>query len=281
MTGMKRAVGLTSDGCHFGDHDHICWAFEDRSDFVTRAIEFLADGLRRGLRVAYVAPASPAALERELAPLGDVPGLLTDRRLLIASLLQMYPSGSVIDPDHQVEEYRRAARTAVADGFRGFRVAAEATPLAQSPAQHDAFTRYEHRVDRMMAAEPFSAMCGYDAAVLGAEGIAGLACLHPAEGGHRSPFHLFARDGERLALAGELDLASDELFRWALDRAGRRPPAAIDLGDVAFIDHRALIALERWAQQSEDDIALERATPTVGKVVAALGLARLRVEAAT
>lgn len=275
---MKRAVGVVTDGRSLGDHDHVCWIFDDRAAFVERALEFLADGLRLGLRIAYVGSRPAADLAGELSPLGDVAGLVAGERLAIASLPEMYPSGSVIDPGHQVEMYRRATREAVAAGFDGLRVAADATQMVMTPAQRDAFTRYEHRIDRMMAVEPFSALCGYDAHVLGADGMAELACLHPLEGGHRSPFHLFALDAGRLALAGEFDLAGHELFRWALGRTERRPPDLhIELGEVAFIDHRSLLTLDEWAQATGGDIILEQARPMVRRMASTLGLTRLHL----
>lgn len=281
MTPMNRAVGAVLDIRRLGDHDHVCWSFEDRADFVEGALAFLDEGLRRRLQVAYVGARPVPELAAELAPLGDVAGLVAGGSVVIDSLPAMYPSGSVIDPDHQVDEYRRATRAALSAGFKGFRVAAEATAMVETPAQRDAFTRYEHRVDLMMATEPFSALCGYDTGVLGDAGVAELACLHPVDGGHASPFHFFARDRERLALAGEFDLAGHDLFRWALSRtAGLDDTLHIDIGDVDFIDHRALVLLDTWAAQQSGAVVLERATPTVRRLASVLGLERLRVTVA-
>jgi DcmR-like sensory protein len=43
--------------------------FDDHADFRAAAVEFLADGLARGLRVRYIAAGDEQSLRAELAPL--------------------------------------------------------------------------------------------------------------------------------------------------------------------------------------------------------------------
>jgi hypothetical protein len=81
---MNRVVGAVSDLRRLGDHDHVCWVFEDRADFVEAAVTFLDEGLRRGLQVAYVGPWSIPDLAGELAPLGDVARLTAGGSVVIA-----------------------------------------------------------------------------------------------------------------------------------------------------------------------------------------------------
>ncbi|WP_410574308.1 MEDS domain-containing protein [Amycolatopsis sp. cmx-4-61] len=57
----------------------------------------------------------------------------------VASVDATYTTGTVVDPAGQVELYATATAEALAAGFTGFRVAAEATSLVRTPAQLDAF----------------------------------------------------------------------------------------------------------------------------------------------
>jgi hypothetical protein len=77
-----------------------------------------------------------------------------------------------------VDTYLQATEQALSAGYRGLRVAADATDLARTRAQRDAFVRYEHLIDQGMADVPFSAMYAYDRRVLG-EAASELACAHP------------------------------------------------------------------------------------------------------
>ncbi len=40
-SGASQSVGRS--------HSHLCWVFDDHADFRAAAVEFLADGLARGL----------------------------------------------------------------------------------------------------------------------------------------------------------------------------------------------------------------------------------------
>ncbi|MDQ3756598.1 MAG: MEDS domain-containing protein [Actinomycetota bacterium] len=276
-----REPGAADGAAGSSFHDHVCWVFDHRADFVGKAVEFLAEGRRRGHRLAYVGSQPTDVLLADLAPLGDVQALIDSDALCVASITQMYPAYAAIDPFEQVGSYRRATAEALRAGFTGFRVAADATDLVLTDAQRDAFTRYEHLVDRLMATTPFSAMCGYDRNAVGERGAAELACLHPLGGDDdEPPFHLFAADGDRLGLSGEIDAASEPLLRWALTRVDQSPgeELRIDARHLAYVDHRALLVLDRRARDSRVPIVLEGATPTTRKVASMLQLAGVQVE---
>jgi hypothetical protein len=117
---------------------------------------------------------------------------LRDDALQVVSLDSTYTTGTVVDPAAQVQLYAAATAEALDAGFTGLRVAAEVTQLVRTPAQLDAFARYEHLVDRYMATHPMSAMCSYDRGELGDDVIAQLACMHPCAHAGAAPFHLHA-----------------------------------------------------------------------------------------
>ncbi|GAA1641590.1 MEDS domain-containing protein [Catellatospora bangladeshensis] len=245
---MRRSGFVDAVG-GLGRHDHVCWAFETPGEFRASAGRFLADGLAAGLRVLYLAE---AARQTDLDHVG---GFAAARATGAAQVqdLGIYDTGLQLDPAAQVRAYAQATEQALAAGYRGLRVAAEATPLVRTPAQLDAFTRYEHLVDRYMTAHPFSAMCGYHCGELSAAAIAELAGMHPVASRASAPLRLFAsaEPGVGAALAGEIDVSGHALLRTALHRADPAPDGdelVIDARELAFIDHRGLFQLVEHAR---------------------------------
>ena len=261
---------------------HLCWVFDDHADFRAAAVEYLADGLARGLRVRYIAAGDEESLRAELAPLER---LEEARRPGVVEVLPVSGSyaGSArcVDARTQVELYADDTRTAVADGFTGLRVAADVTALVRTPAQLDAFARYEHQVDRYITLAPFSALCGYQRSELGDDTVMQLACLHPGGSAEQAPFRLHATPDADLALSGELDLTTVDLFAAVVDRTGlhdRGSEVVVDATGLDFADHRNLLVLERIADRHGRCVVLRTARHWPERLVAALGLTRVRVE---
>ncbi|GAA1300951.1 MEDS domain-containing protein [Saccharothrix xinjiangensis] len=271
-----RTSGVLHATRGLGLHDHICWPYDDPAEFRRRAVEFLADGLALGQRCWYVSEGPTEELLSHVAELGAA---LDSGALRVVSIDDTYGDGGAVTPAEQVATYAAATRAALADGFSGLRVAAEATPMVRGDEALDAFCRYEHLVDRYMAGEPFAAMCAYDRTELPASAIGQLACLHPASGTGGSPFRLYAVPHARVALDGELDLESRDDFTRALDRADLRAgggPVVVDGSSLEFIDHHALFALSRAA---DGDVVLRTRRSAPARLAALVGVPGLRVEA--
>ncbi|OJF11217.1 DcmR-like sensory protein [Couchioplanes caeruleus] len=255
MTGPPRAGG------------HVCLSYDEPAAFEAAARDFLAEGVAAGERVWYLAPAPPRdwSFRPELVRLGD-----------------HYPEAGVIDPAAGVAAYAAATERALADGYLGLRVAAEATPLVRTPDQLDAFARYEHLVDRYMRGAPFSALCGYDRVTLGDEAVDELACLHPVSA---APFRLFAlAPGPADAgLAGELDWETHDLFARALARADPRPASGewvIDADRLTFIHHGCLLHLDAYARAQGLTAVLRTRSVAPALLATLMDLTALRVESA-
>ncbi len=245
---------------------HVCLAFDSRAELESQARDFLAAGEAAGQRVVFVAADAPFAA------------------LPFVALSDTYRDGAVVDPVAQVAAYAAAAEAAVAAGYTGLRVVADATPLVRTPAQLDAFARYEFRVDRYMRDHPFTAMCAYDRAELGDDVIAQVACMHSAS--HAEvPFRLHAcPPGEGgAALTGELDLTGHDLLTATLRRADLAPDGGevvLQARGLRFADHRALVHLHDYAEERRTTVVLRGASGATGRLAALLDLPRLRVEAA-
>jgi MEDS: MEthanogen/methylotroph, DcmR Sensory domain/STAS domain len=276
-------VGDTGEGRGVRrSHIHLCQVFDGRTEFSAAAVAFLADGLARGRRVRYVADGHPDELRSDITALTRLPEAQRPGAVEVAPVRGSYAGpNACVDASTQVEAYAGDTTSALADGFTGFRVAAEVTMLVRTPAQLDAFARYEHQADRLMARAPFSAMCGYQRSELGDDAVTQLACLHPGGGGEQAPFRMHATAGADIALSGELDLTTVDLFAGSLDRTGVADGAGevvIDASGLEFADHRNLLVLERMADRYGRSVVLHTSRRWPVRLVAALALSRVRVE---
>lgn len=179
--------------------------------------------------------------------------------------------------------YATATEQAVAAGYTGLRVAADATTLVRTPEQLDAFARYEHLIDRYMLTAPFSALCAYQRSQVGEESIAALACMHPGANPDATSFwlHATAERGCAAAIGGELDLATRDLLEPALRRADLQPhdgELILDVTRLTFIDHRSLLQLAGHATNSGHRLVLRTAHPGPSHLTKALGLTNVHVE---
>ncbi|MFI5836284.1 MEDS domain-containing protein [Micromonospora sp. NPDC051300] len=262
-------------------HGHVCLVYDDPATLHARAVEQLGIGLAAGEQVWLVGPEEPAAVARRLA---SVPGFTAAHRsgaVRLHRVDETYRRDEVVDPEAQVRAYVRATEEALGAGHTGLRVLAEATDLVRTPAQRDAFARYEHRVDHWIRHRPMAAVCAYDRRVLGDAAIAELACLHPVTNAD-VPFRLHAADGDAVAaLTGELDPTDEHLFATALERADPRPVAGrlvLDATDLRFVDHRALLRLGEHARRHDAVAVLRTRRRATARLVALLDLAEVRVE---
>ncbi|WP_051385348.1 MEDS domain-containing protein [Actinokineospora inagensis] len=261
---------------------HLCWAFTDRDEFAARAREFMAEGLGEGKRVCLIAPGTVEELVGDLRDLPDFDEQWDRGAVQVRSLDGVYGAGVVVDPDEQVRVYHAETQAAVAAGFTGLRVAANTTELVRTPAQLAAFATYEHAVDRYMAAYRFEAMCAYSRPDLGSDVINRLAALHPRGNADTVPFRLHGwGGGGAVALEGELDLRSHDVFPWALGHvAGQWEPGevVVDARELTFIDHHGLLRLAAQAERRGTTVVLRTRRFSPARMVDILGLSTVRVE---
>jgi anti-anti-sigma factor len=233
----------------FASGDHVCWVYRGEAAFTAAAVEYLAEGLEREEQLLYVADRPAAVLINDLNTLGDV-GELIDRGVLsVRSIDDMYVADRQFDAALQVAGYRQRTGAALASGYRGLRVAVDATALVTDARERAQFLRYELAVDDFMTRAPMTAMCAYSHRTLG-DATAELACVHPRRYAPGGPsFCLFA--GETgLTMAGEIDLTEHTRLRAALQAALAVTPdddITIDLSPLEFIDAAGLAELSSLA----------------------------------
>jgi hypothetical protein len=245
---------------------HLCWSYDDPEALRADARAYLAEGLAAGERAWFAGDPGASA------------SWLPDGVELVA-LDTAYPAGTVVDPEAQVAAYAAATDAALAAGHTGLRVFADCTSLVRTDAQLEAFAHYETLIDGYIATAPMRAVCALHRPALGDRTVRELACLHPRTNADNVRFALRgdpAHAGTAL-LSGELDTCADTLLPAAL---GRVRPRTIDARDLRFIDHRALLHLQRHAEQRDIVMVLRTPLSTAPRLVELLGLTRVRIEVA-
>lgn len=242
---------------------------------------FLAEGLEAGQRISYIGSRCPTELAADLAPIGDVDALIRNGQLEVASSAAMYPGQATVDPEAQVATFREINRRARADGYTGYRVVADMTPLLGGPARFAALTRYEHLADRLIAAEQITGMCAFRRDALDEESVELVGCLHPLSAGVAPAFRLYALAPGTLALEGELDVFGLGRLGEALTALpDRGAEIDVDVSGLSFVDHRSLCFMDEWAAGVGVHMRLIGSTPIIGRLGSWLGLRRLRVQEA-
>ena len=104
-----------------GPNDHLCLAYDDRGEFQSRVLEFLAGGLAQGRRVCYAANRNTAALWDDLRDLDET--VRSDRPDTVQAALQPAAGELVIDAtyldfiDHRsmiaLADYARSLATTI------------------------------------------------------------------------------------------------------------------------------------------------------------------------
>jgi anti-anti-sigma regulatory factor len=275
-----RSSGTVDTSGGFGLSDHLCWAYDDRAELRDAAHHFLADGLALGQRIRYVGAATVEVLRGELEGFTDIDALIGSGAAEVVSLSDMYWS-TAIGPAEQVAAYADATSEAVAAGYTGLRVVADATELVLDPAGRDDFIRYEHLIDRSMAdGLAFAAMCAYDVERVG-EVIGELECVHPVVNRSSLPFRVIAAGPAQLSIHGEVDAMYDAEFDTALRRVLYELPGTlveVDCSALRFIDHRGLHTLDRAAHAAAVELHLASAPVVASRVVQVFDLDALRID---
>ncbi len=240
-----RVHGTLTDPTGVGPGDHVCWTYERAGERRRVVANYLAEGVARGERLAYLAD-KPTAEEllADLELLEGAAELAEGGDLLLVPIREAYAPNGSVDARARIDGYRDAARLAVELGYAGLRIAADATCLAAEEQTRHAFLRYEHLVDHMIAGEPVVALCAYDRGQLDAEVLAYLHSMHPLHHHRDIDFAVYADDG-RSMLTGEVDAASFDRFNLALEALveDERAEVVLDLGALEFIDVAGMRAL--------------------------------------
>ena len=266
-------IGPVESPRGFGLQDHMCWVHGDGRDYRPRLTEFFSEGLARGLQVAYLGAGTVEELREHLGRFIDVGPLLTRADIRVISFDEIYRAGEPVVPAEVMKKYAAATQEALVGGYQGLRISADVTDLVRAPEQQDAFARLEFLLERYSSRNPLSALCEYRLE-LGAA-VTQFACMHAAVPAGLTPFQVFACDDGAVGLLGDFDAACQAAFKRALQSiqpAPGEPTLIFDMSSVRFMDHRALLALDSYAQDCRVPVLVRSMPPVVRRVARVLGL---------
>ena len=145
--------------------EHICAVYETENEQLATAAEYLADGLRAGERVFYVAE-SPAAVKRFRAALTRC-GVNAAAKAKQGALVEStHADAHLVDGRFDVERMMRllneAVESALNDGFAGLRTCGDMSWLLQKPAGAESVVEYEALLNQFFEGIRGAGMCQYD-----------------------------------------------------------------------------------------------------------------------
>jgi hypothetical protein len=86
----------------------VCCLHHHAAEYHRCLTAFLAEGLREGLRVAYIGPGDVDAAHAALADVGDLDRLLADGAVRVMSVRDVYGPGGLADPEQVVATWAAA-----------------------------------------------------------------------------------------------------------------------------------------------------------------------------
>jgi len=226
--------------------------------------------------VAYLGSGKVEELREHFDRFVDVGPRPIPDTVRIISLEEIYGAGGPVDPTKVIQKYAAATQQALADGYRGLRISADVTDLVRAPEQQDAFARCEFLLERYSSRHPLSAMCGYRREL--GDAVTQFACMHAAVPAGLTPFQVFACDDGAVGLLGEFDGACQFAFERALQRIQPAPGDSkliFDMAGVRFMDHRALLTLDSYAEACQIPVFARSMPPMVRRIARVLALEHL------
>lgn len=264
---------------------HVCCVFDSDDAFTAAAVDFLRSGLHKE-RLVYIADRpTKADLFDDLIELGDAELLVDEGDLIVGSTHETYLSGEAVNPARRVETFRAMVGAALADGFDGLRVAADATSLVERDDHRRAFMSYELAVDHFIRTSPVRGMCAYDGRALQTKAL-DLACVHQrVQAGsveYQPGFSLSSADTATIALSGEVDASNASRFAAALDATVdaldllpvvSEDQVVLDARGLNFIDAEGATALLSFVERvgPEKKVVVAEAPRSLCALVDSLG----------
>lgn len=210
-----------TDRFGFAHGDHICALYETPHEQLAIAAGFLADGLRAGERVLYVASTEDAlaAFRRALTAEGiDTDLMLARDALSQGTHAQAHLDGGFFDSERMLRMLNVELERALSDGFTGYRTCGDMSWLLEEAAGSDQVLEYEAMLNEFFHRTGACGMCQYDRHRLSASVLDHALATHAVatlDGRAVSnPFYLPPRDAiARHAEPGHLSVKLDLLRR--------------------------------------------------------------------
>jgi chemotaxis family two-component system sensor kinase Cph1 len=161
--------------------DHVCAIYTDEEELADVAAEFLADGLRLGERCWYLPAGDSVARLRERLEHRDVDvAAAIDRgSLRILSSSAAYNVRGDFEPEATMQVFSDAIEEALAQGFSGFRAAANMSWALTLENGAERLIIYEALLRSLFSTARATGLCLYDRARMPLQVIDGALSTHP------------------------------------------------------------------------------------------------------
>lgn len=241
---MRRHL-VTGDAAGLRAHDHTAWCGEGPRQLHRLAASVFDEAAQRNELMLLV---SDQPRPEWLVDLEHLDALLERGDLRLASVDAVY--ANFFDPVAQLHQFEATLEQALAEGYSGLSVVADNSRMVEgSDEDFDAWLAWEATADQLQLNRQVLGVCYFDLQRVPTERLAQLAAMHPVryQGFPRPTFEVFC-DADALRVLGELEgLNTDEVQRVvgaAVSVTGRE----LDISDLEFIDHNALLALDQIAR---------------------------------
>jgi two-component system, chemotaxis family, sensor kinase Cph1 len=174
-------VGRRPDLVLLNPGDHVCAIYHGDQELADIVADFLAEGLHKSERCWYL-PASddPDAIRAALkARRIDTNGALDRGALRILSSNAAYSVRGDFDPEETMAVFSNAIEQALADGFNGFRAAADMSWALDLDHGAERLITYEALLRSLFSSARATGLCLYDRDRMPLSVIDGALCTHP------------------------------------------------------------------------------------------------------
>ena len=161
--------------------DHICAIYGSADELAQTVADFLADGLRKSERCWYLPAAdNPNAVRAALSTRQvDIARAMERGALSILSSNATYRVRGDFDPEETMAVFSNAIEQALADGFNGFRAAADMSWALDLDHGAERLITYEALLRSLFSSARATGLCLYDRDRMPLSVIDGALCTHP------------------------------------------------------------------------------------------------------
>ena len=208
MSEARRQIHLGFADEPFPEGTHMCHIFSDEEEQGEVISRYIASGLAEGEQACYFTDTRSVDETRaRLATLGVSVPAAEDRKLVVASAVDMYcPDGTFV-PDRMLGNFPLVYNAGLEAGFVGVRATGEMTWARRGIPGSDRLIEYESRINTIVREYPLTAVCQYDARQFDGATLFEVLIVHPVmivRGRiSRNPYYLppeeFQRRGRGLA----------------------------------------------------------------------------------
>ena len=160
---------------------HMCYLYNDEEERKRVISAYLRSGLEQRESVGYFPDVlSPDMLEHALNQLG-IAALAQGQpnQYQVSTAVQTYCPDGQFDPERLVDRLRDLYRQSIAAGFSGARISGEMSWALRGIPGSERLIAYESMLNKMVADEPLTMICQFDASKFDGATIFEIINVHP------------------------------------------------------------------------------------------------------